>query len=306
MSAHQKYPHLIYLTLLGGLVGGLCSGCDFLSSASEITFGEGSLPLVEQEMLYPSVDEFVGLDSDSAVPGLPSSLNQGTLSHLVGALSASGECGRVIDQENLGPTVKLAQFELAACTEDERCAQLCADDFLGLTAATRLDVVIMTEEQSKELQGLLSKDSADSILQVRFQIKRLDFFQGEGEERVVTTPYIDNFRMRFGVPGVESFLLLGPEDLARIRASALSVAEGTSDTGDTPRYERYELPREHPMTRALIEQILSGQEVVLSVEQRFEIERDALYELKLSPAGVSQSLQPEVVIDAIEAATSTL
>lgn len=281
------------------------SGCDFLSSVSELTFGEGSLPLVEQEMNYPSVDEFVGLDAESRPLGLPESLNEGTLSHLVGALSVGGECSRVIDQSELSPTVKLAQFQLAACTEDERCADLCEEGFLGLTASTRLDVVIMTEEQSAELQGLLpkNKDSADSILQVRFQMKRLDFFQGSDDDRVVTNNHIKGFEMWLKTGDAEPLLFLGPDDLARIRESALETAE----SGDaTPSYERYELPRDHPMTLALIDQILSGQEVVLSVEQRFEIDRDSLYELKLSPAGVSQSIQPEVVIDAIKAATSTL
>ena len=106
-SLDQRRPLLLVCLCLSV---SLLSGCDFLSSASELTFGEGSLPLVEQEMNYPSVDEFVGLEAESRPLGLPESLNEGTLSHLVGALSVGGECSRVVDQSELSPTVKLAQF----------------------------------------------------------------------------------------------------------------------------------------------------------------------------------------------------
>jgi hypothetical protein len=258
---------------------------------------------MEQEMIYPSVDDFVGFDESERIPGLPDSLNQGTLAHLVGALSATGECGRVVQQDNLGDSVRAAQFELAACTEDQRCAELCPDGFKGLTASSKLEVVVMTAEQSQELQQILSEDSSDSILQVRFQMKGLEFFQGEGAEREVTNEHIEGFEMWLSTPDSESLLFLGPEDLGQIYESA-EIAQDQPKA--TQRFERYEIPRDHPMTKQLIEDILSGQDVILKIEQRFRIRRSSLYDLKLSPAGAYQSIQPEVVINAIEAATSSL
>ena len=302
MSLHFNIPIISSRASWLGL-SVLIFGCDFISTASEITFGEGSLPAMKQEMTYPSVDEFIGFDESESIPGLPDSLNQGTLAHLVGALSATGECGRIIEQGDLGDAVRAAQFELAACTEDQRCSALCPEGFQGLTAVTRLEVVVMTTDQSKELQRLLSEDSSDSILQVRFQMKGLEFFQGAGANRVVTNQYIEDFEMWLSTPDGEPLLFLGPEDLARIYAAA-ELAQGQPKSNQ--RFERYELPRTHPMTRQLITDILSGQDVVLLIEQRFKIKREALYDLKLSPAGAYQSIQPEVVINAIEAATSSL
>ena len=60
------------------------------------------------------------------------------------------------------------------------------------------------------------------------------------------------------------------------------------------------------MTVGLIEELLSGEEFILDIEQRFRLPREALYLMHLSPAGISQVIQPEVVISAIEVATSTL
>ena len=279
------------------------TACDFISTASELTFGAGSLPALEQEMTYPSADELVGLDVSEETVGLPTSLNDGTMAHLVGALGVSGECGRQISQTDLGMFVRAAEFELAACTEDDRCPELCGDGFLGLYAKTRLEAIVMSAKQAENIASLLSEDSADAIVQLRFQIKSLEFFQGEGDRREVTTEHIQDFEMWLGTPDVEPLLFLTSEDLKKIEESSDAV-QGSRATN--PRYERYELPREHPMTLRLIEMILRGEDVILSIEQSFKINRDSLYDLKISPAGIYQSIQPEVIVNAIEATTSTL
>lgn len=291
--------------VLGTLFLMSSGGCGFINTASEITFGAESFPAMSQEMNYPSVDQLVGLDGEGEIPGLPSSLNQGTMAHLVGALGVGGECGKSLDldQGELGASVIAAEFMLAACTEDARCSDLCPDDFLGLNARTKLEMILMQAKQAKEIGSLLPEGSEDAIVQIRFQIKALDFFQGEGSNREITNDHIKDFRMYLGTPGVEPILFLGPKDLKRIRESALAAEESDSKE---KRFERYELPREHPVTQKIISDILEGNDVVISVEQGFKINRESLYDLRLSPAGVYQSLQPEVVINAIEATTSGL
>lgn len=279
------------------------SACDFLSTASELTFGEGSLPAMEQEMKYPSVDELIDTQDTAGQVGVPSSLNAGTMAHLVGALGANGECGKRITQGNLGKTVLSAYFELAACTEDARCADLCPEGFLGLHAKMQIELLVMKADQAKEIGQLLSEDNADAITQLRFQIKRLEFFQGEGTDREETTSHIKNFEMWLGAPDVEPLQFLGADDLHKINESAQAAKESEEQV---PRFERYELPRTHPTTQRLIELILEGKDVTLTVAQSFQIDRDSLYELKISPAGVFQSLQPEIVVNAVEATTATL
>ena len=86
--AHSPLTSPLTLTLGLALMG----GCDFIDSASALTFGAGDVPEISQEMLYPSVNELTGLngEGDEEVFGLPSDLSSGTMAHLVGALGAQG------------------------------------------------------------------------------------------------------------------------------------------------------------------------------------------------------------------------
>ena len=58
-------------------------------------------------------------------------------------------------------------------------ALIYALSFLGLNARTRIEAVVMTAKQAKEISQALSKDSASAIVQVRFQMRALEFYQGE-------------------------------------------------------------------------------------------------------------------------------
>ena len=274
----------------------LMSACDFVNSATELTFGKGQVPLVSQAMQYPSVESLTGLnESGEVIPGIPEDLSQSSMAHLVGALGAQGECAQVVELSGLASNVTRAAFELSACAEDDRCARACSEGFYGLDARVALEMRVLNAAQAKKITALLSKDSAEAITQIRLQFQELMFFEGEGEGRVSTNHTITDFELWLGAPGVEPVRLLGASDFERISASN---AEGES--------ERYEIPRDSAVARALIERILGGEDVDLSLDLRFRIPRGELYSLSISPAGLSQVIQPEIVIDAIEAATSTL
>jgi hypothetical protein len=282
------------LTALSALA--LLTACDFVNSATELTFGEGQVPLVAQSMQYPSVESLTGLnEAGESIPGVPTDLSQSTMAHLVGALGARGECAQVVELSGLASNITRAAFELSACAEDDRCARACPGDFYGLDARVALEMRVLNAAQAKKITALLSKDSAEAITQIRLQFQELVFFEGEGEARVSTNGSITDFELWLGAPGVEPTRLLDAQDFNHISASN---AEGKS--------ERYEIPRDSAVARALIDRILSGEDVDLSIDLRFRIPRGELYSLGLSPAGVSQVIQPEIVIDAIEAATSTL
>jgi hypothetical protein len=159
-------------------------------------------------------------------------------------------------------------------------------------------MLVLESKKAKELTQLLSEDSADAITQIRLQIKELLFFQGAPEERVSTNHNIEQFELWLGAPDVEPVQLLAPEDLDRISRTA-ARSEGRE-------FERYEIPRSSAVAQTLISDILGGRDVILSVDLRFRIPREALYTMDISPAGVSQVIQPEIVINAIKAATSSL
>jgi|GEM_PF-1568727 len=281
-------------------VVGLLSACDFINSATELTFGEGQVPPLSQEMLYPRVEELTGLGGegdDEVTLGIPNDLSGSTMAHLVGALGAKGECGQKIELNDLASNIRSAYFELSACTEDDRCSESCPEDFYGLSARVQVEMQVMDAETAEELTKLLSEDSSDAIAQIRLQFKELTFFQGEEDERESTNDKISDFQLWLGAPGVEPVQLLSQEALEQITRA--------SELGDGS-FERYEIPRSSEVTETLISNILGGRDVVLSVDLRFKIPREGLYSMKISPAGVSQTIQPEIVIDAIKAATSTL
>ena len=275
------------------------SGCGFIESAGELTFGEGQIPLLENEFQYPSVNQISGLDeTEDVIPGFPTSLEKSTLAHLVGALSAQGECGQQIDltdgldqsQSNL----LSAYFELSACAEDGRCKAQCPEGFYGLNALVKIKMKALTKEQTQEITKLLSEDSASAIVQIRLNFAKLSFFQGQGDQYEETNQWVEGFELNIGTQD-EVLQFLDQSDFEKITKST------TND-----QFERYALPREHPVTVKLIEQLLSGDDFILDIEQRFRLPREVLYLMHLSPAGISQVIQPEVVISAIEVATSTL
>lgn len=295
-----RSAHLSVVTVLGFVTVLHCvSGCDFINSATELTFGEGQVPPLSQEMLYPRVEELTGLggDSEEETLGIPSDLSESTMAHLVGALGAKGECGQVIELDDLAKNIRSAYFELSACTEDDRCSATCPDNFYGLSARVQIEMQVIDAKKAKELTKLLSNDSSDAIAQIRLQFKELTFFQGDEDERESTNDKISDFQLWLGAPGVDPLQLLSQEALEEITTA--------SEKGDGA-FERYEIPRDSKLMQTLISNILSGEEVILSIDLRFKIPREGLYSMTISPAGVSQKIQPEIVIDAIKAATSTL
>jgi hypothetical protein len=275
------------------------SGCGFIESAGELTFGEGQIPLLETEFQYPSVNQISGLDqTEEVIPGFPSSLDNSTLAHLVGALSAQGECGQNVDLtdglDQSDSNLIAASFELSACAEDDRCKAQCPEGFYGLNAAVRIKMKALTKEQTQEITNLLSEDSASAIVQIRLNFKKLSFFQGKGDQYEETNQWIEGFELNIGTDD-QKLKFLDQKDFEKITQST-----------SNDQFERYALPRQHPVTLKLIEQLLSGGDFILDIEQRFRLPREALYLMHLSPAGISQIIQPEVVISAIEVATSTL
>ena len=298
----------IYGSLILGLLFQM-SGCGFLESASELTFAEEQIPVLENEFQYPSVDEIAGLNEQSErIPGFPSSLNQSTLAHLVGSLSAQGECSQKIDLAEGGANSSLisASFELSACTEDQRCKAQCPEGFYGLNAYIRIKMKALTKEQTQEISEVLSKDNANAIVQIRLKFSKLEFFQGQGADYQVTNQWVDGFELNIGTQDLEPIYFLDQTDFEQITASTVDHEDTSMPDALRSGFERYELPRNHPVTEALITQLLSGEDFILDFEQRFRFPREVLYLMQLSPAGMSQVIQPEVVINAIDVATSSL
>ena len=272
----------------------LLGACGIINSAAELLFGEGQLPRIEQDMLWPDPNELSGLDEEeqNSTPGFPSDLSEGSLAHLVGALAAQGDCQRIVETEEdaLSPQVKGARFQLTACGEDDRCAAECDDGFLGLKIESSIKMEIMSAEQAAEILQNLSEQSAGAVEQIRFRFETIEFFQGLDAERSLINQYIDNYELYIGTESVEPELLLEQAEVYDINSAP----------------QRYELPRNEPLAEDIVSRIFARKSVVLELIQRFRIRRDYLYRCALDDAGVRQVLQPEVVINAIEVATSNL
>lgn len=295
----KNYTHIRLLLLCGLSV--VLSACEFLNSATELTFAEGNVSEIAQEMLYPQLDQLTTLqDEENPTPGLPMSLDRSTMAHLVGALSAQGECNKINDlsPEDREANVRVAQFNLTACMEDDRCTEECADGFYGLKVTSFLETIVLNTEQTKEIRKLLSEDSEEAIVQIRLKFKELAFFQGEEEDREIVNRYIRDFEFLFGIPGEEPIQILDQNELEVIERSVYQ--EGGRG------FERYEIPRDSAIAKKMIRQILTGQQVVIQITQNFRVFKPNLYEMDLTPAGIDQVIQPEIIIDAIDAAKSNL
>ena len=117
----------------------LLGGCAFIEAATEQIFAkEQGIPEVRQDIAWPSVDSLANLDptmmGQLQEQGFPESLSQGTFAHLQGALQLTGDCyvSQDIDLPE-GPVLRSAKINVVSCTEDTRCADLCPEDFYGMT-----------------------------------------------------------------------------------------------------------------------------------------------------------------------------
>ena len=90
---------------------GMSTSCtELLEAAGTINIGKDYIPLLEmtqengQALTWPSVGSLVGLGEDdlAAIPGMPTTLDNGTFAHLQGALRITGECFMDVSAADLG------------------------------------------------------------------------------------------------------------------------------------------------------------------------------------------------------------
>jgi len=273
------------------------TGCHgFLESAFELTFGPGDIERVVFEVHFPSVDDLSDFTGDDVgdLPGFPSTLEQGTLAHLQGALVVQGACRQDLTVEEEGDDERVADertFTLTTCTGEPRCDDVCPTEFRGLTMHARIPLELIDEVKAAELRDQLAEVSADSIVQVRFQAHELTFYQIEGgQEEDVTDAY-------------DEIVLTLSDDLGNeVRLNEPGHFPEVSP--DAP--QRFDVEGESELMRRTKELLLDAQPVRLVIGLALRIDQPELYRLRIGDAGVRLDVQPEFVISALQAAQSKL
>ena len=186
------------------------SGCGFFASAGEIPLSaEQGIPRIQQEILFPNVDELTGgdlndkigaVDPETGKPlisGVPTSLKKTTLAHIQGLLALAGKCRNTIKIDDLsggagegdekkadaaatGPVSDI-EVSITNCTGDPRCTFLCGD-WQGIRLDAGATIQILSEAQAKELAAQLAKaggtkTAAAALVAIRLLIYQLDLFQ---------------------------------------------------------------------------------------------------------------------------------
>jgi hypothetical protein len=276
------------------LMLGLSSGCAFLESAFELTFGEGDIDPVEQTIALPSVEEMTGLSQEDTadIPGFPGSLKYGTFAHLQGALTLTGDCSRSFALTDLEDSrIKSAEVGVFNCTLDPRCADICGADYAGIVVESRITIQIVDEALAAELTGALSAVTPEAIVQVRLQISALDVLFGPPEQTVSLMPLLDDFQLWFANEEGDEVLVVKKQHIGAISA-------------ETP--QRFDVDSASAFTQKLKGAILGGQTADITVVQRMRVAQPDLYEIQFDGARVIILMQPEFVVSALEAATSQL
>ena len=270
----------------------LSSGCAFLESAFELTFGEGDIPPVEQSISLPSVEEMTGLtpEDTAGIPGFPTSLQYGTFAHLQGALTLTGECSKDIAIPDLNdPRIKEASIQVASCTLDPRCDSICGPGYAGVVVESRVTLQIVDEALAAEVSANLSEVTPDAIVQIRLQISQLDVLFGSEQNPVSLTSRLDDFQLLFANDEGDEVLVVKKRHIESIHP-------------DTP--QRFDVDGASLFTQKLKAAILAGQTADVTVIQRMRVRQPDLYEVQFDGARVEILMQPEFVISALEAATS--
>lgn len=284
--------------LLAGLSLALSvSGCmGFLESAFELTFGPGDIPEVLFDIRFPSVDDIAAFSDEDvkSLPGFPSSLEDGTLAHLQGALVVQGECSEdlVVDQEGTDDRVDSARvFTLATCTGEPRCASVCPADFYGMTIHARVPVQLLDEAKALQLKDSLAEVSPEAIVQVRLRFLELTFFQAEGGQEVDVTDRFADILLTISNEWGESVELTAAGHMPRV-------------TAESP--QRFDIDAESDLMKRTKEMLLNAEPINLQIGVAMRVREPDLYALRISDAGVRVNVQPEFVISALKAATSKL
>jgi hypothetical protein len=295
-----------------------CLSCAFITSVADYTFRDG-LPLIDQEILWPSADELSGLSEDEKMQlsGFPSTLNHSSFAHLSGALAAQGQCKQMAQKSSTDLTtgVKNIDFELVSCTADDRCSEDCIEvltnsqgeevssKFEGMKVENFVNITILSAAQSKTLVGKLPEKNADGIVQVRLEFQELFFFQGEDKENV--NDYIENFELSIA-KGSDQI-----DDLSQSNRQAGLQYTRLIDAMDLPTIksnqpQKFEIALNSEVGQYLIQNILGEKEVNLVLKLSFQIPQHHLYSMDVNPAGLKMKVQPEITINVIDVVSSQL
>jgi len=301
------------------LVTGLTVSCtELLEAAGTITFGNPDIPLLEmtqdngQALTWPSVGSLVGLSEDdlAAIPGMPSTLDNGTFAHLQGALRITGECFMDVSAADLGEDmadlegsgIEDFRIQITSCSaEDSRCSDRCyvGDDeeqFRGMIFSTSVTIEILNEESAAALQEQLEQSpvtgeaAADAIVQIRMQFYKLRLYQEVAEGQKVLNDFIEGFGLYLSEPdGTNEVLIVDDASLYTIRE-------------ESP--QRYDVASSSVFTQNLKKQILLAQPTSITVRQEMRISQGDLYEVSLEGGGLEIKVQPEIVISALSVGKS--
>lgn len=293
-------------TIAAGLaLAGLLAGCSFLE-AFEITYGSDKhkLDRFTTEVGFPGIESLGNLDPGDFgpdIPGAPGSLDDFTLAHLEGALKLTGSCSVTsrapLDTESGTIDTQRTTIRLTACDGDTRCALLCPGDERGLHVQINVRVRLVSKAKAQSIKKKLASASRDAIRQFRLRFFILESFQqvpiGEGGDPVTepTTSYLDSFALEIWDDAGNSLPLLDRADMERI-------------SPETP--QRYDLPLDSPLVVQLVDDLLAGNEVWLNLLTTFWIPKDALYTMRVEGAGLRADVQPEMVVSALQSASSQL
>jgi len=292
--------------LVAGLaLAGQMAGCSFLE-AFEITYGSGKYKLTRftTEIGFPDIDTLGNVtpeDLEAGIPGVPTSLDDFTLAHLVGVLKLTGECSlespAPLDTTSGSIDDGGSSIRLTHCGDDARCAVLCAGEEAGLGMQVNLRLLLISEKKAQDIKQKLSAVSRDAIRQFRLRFFELAPFQtvpaDDGGEPTIesTMPYLEVFDLALWDEAGNSLPLLTRADLDRI-------------SPETP--QRYELPLDSPLVTGVIDDLLEGHEIWLNLLATLWIPESALFSMRIEGAGIRTDVQPELVVSALEGASSQL
>ncbi len=279
-----RLPWLALVWLALGL-----SGCGLLDAATDVPFGAGAIPRIEQPLAWPDPDDLVE-SPDPAPTGYPESLDGATLAHLVGAMATAGRCQAITESDGNGVLTNL-RTTMTACGLAGRCTSTCPADFEGLRVEIEADLELISAADAAKIKGRLASADASSIVQVRLRFFELGPYEGASDDPVRVSDRLSAFTFGLRDSSGGALDLVDLHHLADIRP-------------ETPR--RFDLDRRSPLTKRLKEAVLSGDAVRLGLHLEVRVPSPSLYQMRLRPAGVLIDVQPELVISVLDVASSAL
>jgi len=306
----------------------LFAGCAFVESATELTYGEGTLPHIEQTSplssdlinsalftLGPNLEQFLPSDAGIELPDL-NSLElplQATWQDVRGVICEAHALGWLDEPAiavSLAPelsgidNIERVMLAIGVFSNDDiEADEACLDG--RVKWRWEVDFIPFTESQAQTIRDNLGSslgDLKDAIVQLRFAFDRLGFQVVNDGETTNANHLLSDFQLILSDPRISD-----QEDTPYHDGEFTLIPHFLLNTIEPGSPQRFELDPDSPVTESVKRALLDWEDIKpLRIISEGTLDSEMLGTIPLAGTQVTIALQPEVTFSILMAVESLI